>query len=300
LFIAEAFTISGPLFWFPLLAAMLFAMGALFLKRTAEWKIDIWRTTFASNISTAVLFLPLLVFGGTFPGWQLLWQPLVIGVLFVIGQVTAVIALTRGEVSIATPVLGLKIVLVAIFSALLIDKPLPSDLWIACIIATVGVIVLNWTDQKSEGKVILSVVFALLCAAAFGMFDVCVQMWSPQWGIGRLLPFSFGAGALLSLPLIPLFEKPLKEIPKPAWKWLALGCGFIAVQSLAMVCSVGIWGEAAAANVIYSTRGVWGVLVVWLIGPYFNVFDKGMTGRVIWYRLAGAAMLMLAVSMLIV
>ncbi len=290
----------GPLFWFPLLAAILFALGALFLKRSAHWQIDVWRTTFVSNLSSAVAFLPLLAFGGSVPSWSALWQPLTVGFLFVLGQVTTMLALTKGEVSVATPVLGLKIVLVAVFSRLLIARPLPANIWIASLIATGGVMLLNVTRRKQgRGGVLLSVACALAAAAAFGLFDVCVQMWSPQWAVGIFLPLVFALAALLSLAFVPLFNAPLRQIPRASWPWLSAGCALIALQSLGIVCTVAVWGNAAAANIVYSTRGLWGVLLVWLIGPLLAVHDHSLRGRVIWFRLAGALLLLVAILLLL-
>jgi drug/metabolite transporter (DMT)-like permease len=289
----------GPLFWFPLLAAILFALGAILLKRSAHWQIDLWRTTFISNISTAMAFAPLLVLGGKVTAWHDLWQPLAVGSLFVVGQVTTMLALTKGEVSVATPVLGLKIVLVALFSWLLIAKPLPANIWIASLLATLGVMLLNVTQRKTaRGSVTLSVICALAAAAAFGLFDVCVQMWSPNWGIGIFLPLVFGFSAVLSLAFVPLFPARLSQIARPAWPWLAGGCLLIALQSLAIVCTVAHWGNAAAANVVYSTRGLWGVLLVWWIGPMLAVHDVSLTGRILWFRLLGATLLLIAILLL--
>ncbi len=292
--------VMGPLFWFPLLAAILFALGAMLLKRSARWQIDLWRTTFISNISTALAFAPLLVLGGEVPAWQDLWQPLVVGCLFVAGQVTTMLALTKGEVSVATPVLGLKIVLVAFFSWLLIADPLPANIWLASFVATLGVVLLNVTQTKSaRGSVTLSVLCALSAAVAFGLFDVCVQMWSPRWGLGLFLPMVFGSSALLSLAFVPLFPASLAQIARPAWPWLAGGCLLIALQSLAIVCTVALWGNAAAANVVYSTRGLWGVLLVWWIGPLLAVYDLSLTGRTVWFRLLGAVLLLSAILLLL-
>lgn len=291
----------GPLFWFPLLSAILFALGALLMKGSARWPVDVWRTTFVSNLTTAAMFGPLLVLEGRIPSWGDLWQPLTVGALFVVGQVTALVALTKGEVSVATPVLGLKIVMVAAFSRLLIGRSLPSQIWTASLLATLGVVLLNITPRRSaRGSITLSVGCALVAAAAFGLFDVCVQMWSPNWGLGTFLPLAFAGSALLSLAFVPLFSEPLVRIPRPAWPWLGGGCLLIAVQSFAIVCTVAQWGNATVVNIVYSTRGLWGVVLVWLIGPMLGVHDATLTRLALTCRLFGAALLMLAVLLLLV
>src|SRR5262245_42244927 len=97
----------------PLISATVYVAGALFLKRAVELTGDVWRTTCICNIVTALAFAPTAVLGGNIPPSADWWQPAVVAVLFVLGQVLTLLALRIGDVSIATPVLGLKIVLVA-------------------------------------------------------------------------------------------------------------------------------------------------------------------------------------------
>ena len=66
------------------------------------------RTTFIANVAIALVFSALLPMGGKGQPAALLWQPALVAVLFVAGQVFAVLALSLGDVSVATPVLGAK------------------------------------------------------------------------------------------------------------------------------------------------------------------------------------------------
>ncbi|MFZ5832886.1 MAG: EamA family transporter [Planctomycetota bacterium] len=291
--------LGSPLVWLPLAAAMLFALGAILLRRAAAGRIDSWRVTFLSNQLTTLVFLPLLMLGGEPLRLENSWQPLMVAVLFIAGQMTTVLALTHGEVSVAAPVMGLKIVLVAVFSFLLFQKPLPAEIWLACALATVGVALLNVSGSRSGGRAGFSALLAFAAAAAFGLFDVCVQAWSPNWGIGRFLPCVFGMSSLLSLGFIPFFKDRLLAIPMDARWWLLGGCGLIAAQSLCIVSTVAVWGHAAEANVIYSTRGVWSVIFVWFLGRLLGDIDPGMTGRTLGFRLAGAMLLLSAVTLLL-
>jgi drug/metabolite transporter (DMT)-like permease len=291
--------LPAPLFWLPLVAALLFSLGALLMKRSVHPKLDIWRTTFVSNLTTALAFLPLLALGGQIPGWQAFWQPLVVAGLFVVGQVATVVALTRGEVSVAAPVLGLKIVLVAFFSRLIFGRPLPGDIWLASSLATAGVMLLNLGARPgSRQGITLSLACGGLAAVAFGLFDVCVQLWSPRWGVGRFLPIMLITAAVLSCGFIARFQAPLWQIPAASRPWLAGGSLLIALQSLTFVTTLAVWGQAAAANVLYSTRGLWSVLLVGWLGPWIGVRDAGLDRRTAGFRLAGAALLLLAIAIL--
>lgn len=293
--------IAGPLLWLPLLAAVLFALGALLLKRSTGWPVGVWRTTFVANLFTVVGFLLWVGLPTGVPEGASIWQPLVVAALFMTGQVTAIVALTRGDVSIAGPVMGLKILMVAVFVTLLADEPLAIDLWLAAGLSTVGVVLLN--ARATEGKYAhagLSVGCGLAAAAAYGLFDVYVQMWAPRWGGAEFLPIVFLASGVLSLALIPFFEGPLTKIPRGAWRWLIAGGVLMTFQSLAIVSAIAVWGNAATANVVYSSRGLWSIAAVWLIGPWIGLHDEGLTRRVLAFRMVGAVLLIAAVALLLV
>ena len=51
----------------PLLSAVIYVAGALFLKRAVELTRDVWRVTCICNVVTAVLFLPVLLLDGRIP-----------------------------------------------------------------------------------------------------------------------------------------------------------------------------------------------------------------------------------------
>ena len=106
----------------PLCAALLYVVGALLVKRSGDFGVGVWRTAFISNLTSALIFQLLLPLGGTFHV-ELLWQPALVGVLFLLGQLLNYLALQRGDVSVATPVLGVKIILVALFTMMPSNSP---------------------------------------------------------------------------------------------------------------------------------------------------------------------------------
>lgn len=284
----------------PLLAAILFAGAALLMKRTTQWNVEIWRVSFVCNVVSAVVFQPFWCVAGDLPGWGVWWQPLFVALLYVAGQVLTLTSLSQGEISVAAPVLGLKIVFVPIFLWLLGAGLLPVSTWLACLGATLAVMLLNSTDGAgARGKVLFSIVTATSGAAAFALFDVCVQLWSPAWGRGAFLPVMMGMSTLLSFALFPFFKQPLRAIPRAAWPTLLGAAGLIAVQAVAIVASVAFWERVAVSNVVYSTRGLWSLLAVWLLGRYLGASDSSLTPRVFTLRAAGALLLFASIAVLV-
>lgn len=279
-------------------AALLYAVGALVVKRSADLGAGAWRTVFVSNVVTGLLYQPLLVLGGEWhPG--LWWQPVIIALCFILGQWLAFVSLEVGDVSVATPVLGLKILLVAFFSTLLGGEHVPGKLWFAAVLATLGIALLNrrtGTEHHHVGRTILT---AGLAAGAFALFDVLVQKWSPGWGLGHFLPLTIGLGGVLSFAFVPKFSAPLSALSGQAWRWLLGGTTLIAVQSLLFVTALAKWGHAASINVIYGSRGLWSVLLVWGLGHLVQSRESQLGGRILAWRLAGAMLMMSAIVLVL-
>ena len=293
-------SLVSPGFWLPLAAAVLFGGAAILMKRTGQWRIDIWRISFVSNLATALAFQLFLFEIDGLPELHLFWQPAVVAVLFIVGQVCTLISLTEGEISVAAPALGLKIVFVPIFLSILQIAVLPGNMWLACALATLAVGLLNYTNQSEHrGRVLFSFLFAAAGAAAYAMFDICVQQWVPAWKHGGFLPVMFAMSTLMSITFFRLFKSRLLAIPAAAWPYLGGSAVLFALQSLGIVCAIAWWRNAAAANVLYSTRGLWSLLFLWFLGNRLGIQESGLSPRVFAIRLLGAALLMVAISLLL-
>ncbi len=273
-------------------------MAALLIKRSAELGVGLWRIAFVSNVVIATLFQSLWFLGGEFP-WHLWWQPVVIAVGFVLGQWLTFVSLERGDVSVATPVMGIKILLVAIGVTLLNGDALRPSLWAAAVLATIGIALLNRRGSSLHRNVGFTIITSGLSAITFALFDVLVQNWSPGWGMGTFLPLALGLGGIFSLVFIPRFSAPLSQIPKAAWPWLLAGSLAMGLQSLIFVSTVANWGHAAQANVMYSSRGLWSVLLVWVVGHWFSSREQHLGRQILGWRLAGAALMMSAIVLVL-
>jgi len=289
-----------PTFWLALLAAFFYALGALLLKRTATGAIDVWRITFVSNIAVALALAGLWGFGGQILSPGALWQPATAALLFIAGQITAILALTRGDVSVATPMLGLKILMVAFFTWILLEDPLPPRVWASATLATLAVVLLGISrDRAGMQQATFTAGFTLMAAASYACFDVLVQRWSPAWGVGRFPPTMAAFATLYSLILMPRFKQPLRSVPRSVWPYLATGSAMIGLQGLLIISAIAHWGYAAAANVVYSSRGLWGVLLVLALGHWLAREERALGRRLLLLRFAGAVLLSAAILMLV-
>ncbi len=283
----------------PLLAGIVYAAGALLVKRSAELGVGVWRTAFLANVLGAILFQPLLLLGGTWHP-ELWWQPVLVGLFFMVGQWLTFTSLDGGDVSVATPVLGLKILLVALLVTATGGAALRWQLWAGAILATAGIALLSRRNARSPHEAAgRTIVTAGLAAAAYAVFDVLVQRWSPVWGLGRFLPATMAVSGVLSFAFIPRFRAPLTSVPRPAWPWLLGGTLVMGAQSVLFVSTVANWGQAAAANVVYSSRGLWSVVLVWIFGHWVKSREQHLGREVLFGRLAGAVLMMSAILLVL-
>ena len=122
-----------------------------------------------------------------------------------------------------------------------------------------------------------------------------MQKWVPAWGAGSFFPPMFLLVGLLSCSFIPFFSAPLTALRAPAWRWVAPGALLLAANNAGIVLAIGLIGSATVVNIIYSLRGLFSVLLVWLIGHWFTSDEQHLGGRVLGCRLVGAGLMVAAV-----
>lgn len=289
---------------FPLLASLLFVSGLIFIKRTSEAGVNPWTVTFIANQWAAILFTFVWFSGGQVPSLTLLWQPALIAILYILGQIFTFSAIRYGDVSVATPVFGIKVVLVAFLLAVGFSVKLPPGIWAGASMATVGIALVQWNPSASstvreKKSMVLALVFAVLAASSFATFDVVVQQFSPRWGAGRLLPISYWMVAFLSLGFLPWFQPQYLKSSSTRLP-LLVGTLLIGMQAICIVYTVATYGDAARVNVVYAMRGMWGVLLAYLAAKRWGGVEAHLPRRVLVARFMGAGLLTAAVVLIIV
>lgn len=285
----------------PFGSSILYVIGVLFLKRAQHSGVCAARTAFVSNLVLCAAFMLLIPFGGQILPLEKFWQPGVLALLFSGGQACTFVALSKGDVSVATPVLGAKNIFVAWLTTLILGIPLPWQLWVAAgmSVAAIALIHRGSGGRSHSGRMAQTLVLSLLAALTFATFDVLVQKWSPIWGAGRLLPITFVISAVLSFGFMPFFREPLARLPWAAWRPLLLGGTLLASQSLIFITGMAWFGDAAAGNIVYSARGVWSVLLVWVAGHWLRTEEGQLAGSALRWRFFGAFLMTAAIVLII-
>ncbi|ELP30975.1 hypothetical protein RBSWK_05241 [Rhodopirellula baltica SWK14] len=285
----------------PLLASILFVCGLIFVKRVSRSDVrpnGVGQVAllFCVNMGSAGLMSLLWLFDGPETYWLNLWQPAIVAVLFMMGLLLTFTAVEVGDVSIATPVFGVKVVFVTCLLALSSANGVPNAIWSAALLAATGIALIQWTGQHHPRRIGLTILLALSAACCYATFDILVQRWSPDWGSTRFLPAVFVIVAGLSLLALPWVRwKPV--VSNGNWKLMVPAVILLASQAFCITIAVSLFGDAARLNVVYSLRGLWGVLLAYAAAKIWGGDEANLSGKLLLMRLSGAALLTLAVAL---
>jgi drug/metabolite transporter (DMT)-like permease len=279
----------------PLCSAVGYAFAALMLKRATEGGVGPWRVTFLVNCTAALTFAPWW-FWGTAPfEWHHFWHAVLAGATFFIGQILTFLALSRGDISITTPVMGTKVILVAFLAVLLGGDHLSPTLWVAAFLTVAATTLLGGELRANRERVLPSLAFGISAALAYATTDICQSNWASDWGFHRFAPVMFATVGVLSLSLIPFFSAPLSAMPGRSVAWNLGGGLLLSLQATGIAYSIAEFHEVTLTNILYNTRGVWSVLLVWIVGSWFSNTERSVGNRIMARRLAGALLLLAAV-----
>jgi drug/metabolite transporter (DMT)-like permease len=279
----------------PALSAVVYAFAAILLKRAIDSGVGPWRTNYVVNTVGVPVFW-LLLFAADRPFHPGVIAPAALaGGSFFVGQIFTFLALSRGDVSIATPVLGTKVIFVAFFTAQILRLPVPPAWWIAAFTTSIGIALLQSGSVTNRGHVLRTVFYSMLAALSFSLTDVLVQRDAPKFGAAWFIPVMFTFVALFGQTLILKFSAPLNAIPRPAFRVLIAGTLLLAIQALSMAVAIGLSGQATAVNIIYNSRGLWSICIIWLIGHHLGSTDTKHESHIMVRRTAGAILILAAI-----
>lgn len=280
----------------PLVAAVAFAVGSLVYKRAFAEGAGIAHAVILNNVALAVAFLPLFWVDSRPVPWGLVHLPAITATTFVLGHLLNVLSLRLGDVSVATPLLGAKVVMVALLGRVVFDWPVAPAQFVAAALATGGVLVMGAADWHGGRRTGLTILLALGCALCFAFTDVLIQLWAAPFGTFNFLPLLFLALAAESLVFLPFLGRASLRAPKAAWKWIGLATICSALQAILVTWSIGHWRDAAGVNVVYGTRGLWSLALVWWAGRWFGNTERASVGRRTFaLRVAGGVVILAAV-----
>jgi drug/metabolite transporter (DMT)-like permease len=262
--------LSPSTFWLSLTAAVGYSIGAVFIKNALARGMPAAGVNFYCNLAMALLMQVLWFLPKEPDGWPHLWKPLLCSATFYLGQVLTFLSLARSQVSVATPVLGAKVIFVVLFLAIGGAGNLTPRWWVAAALTTVGIWLVSarrgfWREAGAHTAGVLA---AFGAAATFGLTDALFQLWVGELGPGVFAPVMFAGLGLCTMGHFLLQPRRWKMVPPTSSRpFVWTGVALLAVQCMLLAIAIGVFADAAGANIVYGLRAVFGVLLAaWIFG----------------------------------
>lgn len=289
---------------FPLFSSVAFVVGITLAKQAIGKGASPWTAVFLGNVWLAIFCSSSAAVRGEIAPAGAWGDAAIVGSLFVIGQILTYLAFQRGDVSVATPVLGLKVLIVALLTSVIAGDSVSGQVWFAAALASVGIGLVQASGGNTEARNRwLTIGLASLAAFALSTFDVQLGMARKGWNTEALgeykssefLPAVFLSALVISFGLLPWVDgfKRLKQLK--ALPWMLAGTAIMGLQSLSISYGLATYGDAARMNIVYSLRGLWGVVLAWMLAGWLNTNEGSLPRRVMLMRLLGAIVLVTAV-----
>ena len=280
---------------FPLFSSVIFVFGMMFARKALGRGASAWTGTFYGNLLLGLIWLLVGVCRWDVIPMAEWWYAAIVGLLFFSGQCFTYLAFRYGDVSVATPIFGVKILLVAVLSSILTGQTISTTIWTAALVATAGIILVQYgsgAGQRHENKrVFLTVVTALSAATCMSLFDVCLQRWGVNSGALKFLPVMFVSASLFSCVLLPWVDRVSQLKSIHALQPMILSTVLMPLQAMGMTIALSQFGDATRVNIVYALRGLWAILFAWLLAGSFEGGERFASRAVMLRRAAGALLL---------
>ena len=271
-------------------AALLYALGYLELKASIHHGATSKRVNIFSNYAMAAWSMPLAFLAfilPTHPNWPAAFAAIGAGVSLFIGRICTVKALAKADLSISAPLLGMKTVLVALFSILLLHAPVGWHLMSAAVLTVAALTLLQIGPDHNKHHRRAAVGWAMGASILFALVDVLTQGYARTSGVAFFQPVMF----IVLAAMTPLLGST-PPAPAVAKKRLLIGSAVIGFQAPLVIMLIGLFGQATLINILYATRIIWSVAV--------DAWKGEGNAREYWVaRLSGAVLLLAAIVLAI-
>lgn len=284
----------------PLTSGFLVACGNLALKRALQGGFGVTRVVFLISWGYLLGLLPIMFFEHEVLDWSRWWIAVLSGCTTFFGYVFILASLRTGDVSVQTPLQGTKVIFVATYSLFLIPGEIPLSWWAGVILTFLSILLIGSKDLFTKRHSVLSIAYTIISSACFAMTDVLVAKEAPLFG---RWPFIYGnviSFAFLSLFLIPFFRGRIFSAPPLGKKWGFWAAGLLAAQNFGLLFALSIYGMPTVINIVYSSRGIWAIVLAWFVGHWFGNMERAAGKGAFVRRTIGAILLMIAIVLVLV
>ena len=226
--------------------------------------------------------------------------PLLGGVLFyLIGQTALFLALKHTDASRVSPLLGLKLPILAGISVVFLGGRYTGRQWLAVGLCLLGAAILNHSGTRLARQSLGWILLACLsyCLSDLGIGALVSRLRGSGLTLARasmvggFLSYTLcGAIAVFCLPTVPWRDRRM-------WRYaLPFAAAWLGAMLLLFACfgAVGV----VFGNIVQSTRGLISIVIGMLVSAAGHVHLEQRASPAVWSRRAAAAVLMVLAIML--
>lgn len=293
-------TLPFPDILFPFFSAVLYCVSIILVKyATRSGTFGGISMLVMNNITSGLVFIPAIFFDNTMPDWSIVWQPLLASGFCAIGNIAIFICAEKGEVSLMTPIMGIKIMFVIFFSRMLLNTTIPHTITVAGIICCLAVFIMGWQKKSlRSNKLTITILLALCACISYALCDVIMQKYAPNFTRNAMLSLTTIAMPLSIIPFLPRF---FRDVARSSKTTLAVGATSAIIMVFEMyLMFLSIIGEVGAAlcNILYNTRGIISVILIFIVGKFIKEMKEVSKASAL-QRIVGATMILIAVFIVI-
>lgn len=227
-----------------------------------------------------------------------IWFAIGAGGFYLLGQAGLFTALRMTDASRVSPLLGLKVVVVALLWGGLMAQPITPMQWVAVALAVAAAFVLNYTGGKLPPGALIA---ALLACLGFGLSDLHIVQLIAAMGDGpRSFPATMRAVALtylfcgiVSAALLPW----LGSRRRSDWAGALPYASVWYVVVVLLFSGLALAGPVLA-NIALATRGLWSIALGALIAAVgLEHLERRASLGVLIRRTIAAAMMVAAIAL---
>ncbi|MCF6174648.1 MAG: DMT family transporter [Victivallaceae bacterium] len=217
---------------------------------------------------------------------------------FLLGQVCFFMALKNIESSRLSPLLGLKIIIIALISWCFYGESFVAIQWVAVIICFIGAIMTNWSGSTIP---FISIIWIIGACTFYSFSDINIKALVDIFGQEQLFNSALlaaslnyiicGIVAIVFFVLIPNQQR---------WKNFKPAMPFALCWFAGMLFLFGCFGSIGPVfgNIIQSSRGIMSVIIGFLIAKAgHHHLESTTAGHLVIKRIIAAILMLLAVAM---
>ncbi|GEM_PF-5110588 len=279
-----------------LTCAFLFAVAAVLLKAAQQQGADLKAAAPGMCVLLMLFSLLLLPFIRDAPSWPRLPWALLAGLLMLGAIKLQIVALAKGAVSVQTPLMGSKVVMIMLLGAALTRQIPELHILGAAGFSGASILLIGWPDRLQADRKHLwnGMVWALLSTLCAALLDLLIAYQATAFGFAPFL-------VIMCLPAGVYGVAGLRALRYRASTrqggLLTCAMGLMALQIAGMSFILGVFQGPTTANVLYGSRVLFGWLLPLLLASRFHLEEETLTAATLARRAAGALLSLGAIAL---